>query len=171
MIPWTWFQIFQLSPTGMPKKNSFRREYGHKKDSELTHDTVGYDFNEQKSDGKEVDLGVPPIVLQACRRPNWSTNGFDSRIANGTIRDVIKRFFCFIIGIVQVCFIIADVDDLKLEEFGYVVANRKEYSAWSEKPLESDFVERLTYSDVIFNCHTQGKHDTTNPANAAKTIP
>ena len=96
---------------------------------------------------------------------------FDSRIVNGTIRD-IKRFFNFVTGSGgHVCFIILDIDDFKLEEFGYVVANCEKYSAWSEKLLESYFVERFTYSDVIFDCHTQGKHDATHPANAAKTIP
>ena len=97
---------------------------------------------------------------------------FDSRIANGTIRDIIKRSFSFVIGRGgHVCFIILDIDDFKLKEFGYVVANCKKYSAWSKKLLESYFVEGLTYSDVIFDCHTQCKHDATHPANAAKTIP
>ena len=33
------------------------------KTSGLTHDAIGNDLDEEKSNGKEVDLGVPIVVL------------------------------------------------------------------------------------------------------------
>ena len=65
MIPWMWFQIFQLSPTGMQTLTELWNGLvkGLGKTSGLTHDAIGNDLDEEKSNGKEVDLGVPIIVL------------------------------------------------------------------------------------------------------------